>query len=172
MNAKIDKIDDTIKELKKENEDLKQRNEELMKTNLQITRRLDNLEAHSRRNNLLFQGISGSNQERWEESERKVREFICKQLEIQEGNDIEIERAHKLNNRGAGGSKPIIVKFTRYKDAQSVLQKCKEKLNRNSGFAVHQDFTEKVRSERRELSKCMAEAREKGQYATLGMTSL
>ena len=53
-----------------------------------------------------------------------MREYISRDLEINQAN-ISIERAHKI--QGTEKPRPVIVKFSFYKDKESVLKKYKQK---------------------------------------------
>ena len=56
-------------------------------------KKLADLEDHSRRNNLRFDGFKEETNERWEESENIVTDFVKEKLDIEE--DIFIKRAHR-----------------------------------------------------------------------------
>ena len=56
-------------------------------------KKLADLEDHSRRNNLRFDGFKEETNERWEGSENIVTDFVKKKLDIEE--DILIKRAHR-----------------------------------------------------------------------------
>jgi len=59
--------------LKSEKEKLSQENVSIKQKLSNMSIKLDKLEGHSRRNNLLFLGIDGRISESWEKSEQKVR---------------------------------------------------------------------------------------------------
>lgn len=59
------------------------------------------------------------------------------------------------------------MKFNKFKDCQSIFQKAREVLGRDSRFSVQQDFTERVKLHRRELGKEMVKARNDGHYAVI-----
>jgi hypothetical protein len=81
--------------------------------------KLDRLEGYSCRYNVRFLGIEGRISESWEESERKIREFISYTLSLTEKANVETERAHRVGSRRSD-SCPIIAKFSKYKDRESV----------------------------------------------------
>ena len=56
-------------------------------------KKLADLEDHSCRNNLRFDGFKEETNERWEESENIVTDFVKEKLDIEE--DILIKRAHR-----------------------------------------------------------------------------
>ena len=84
----------------------------------------EKLESQSRRDNLKFFGFDGERNETWEESENKVKNYISEGLGIDD-SEIRIERAHRL----AGSKsvpKPIIVKFSFFKDKERVLREYRQ----------------------------------------------
>ena len=84
----------------------------------------ENLEAQSRRDNLKFFGFQDDDKETWEQSEDKLWEYIRTELNIND-SDIKIERAHRL--LGKNSPRPIIVKFSFYKDKDNELQTYRQK---------------------------------------------
>ena len=70
-------------------------------------------------------GIEGNVSENWDDTERKVRNFLCDWLEWIEADSVQIERAHRLRARRNTDSPPIIVNF---KDKSAVLQMSRTKL--------------------------------------------
>lgn len=133
MNRKFDKLENTMTSLKQDNKTLKRQNKDLTKqveelsSELQTVtelakeneRKNERLESQSRRENLKFFGIEESRKESWEESENKVRKYIAEGLNIDNAN-IQIERAHRLG--GSSTPRPIIVKFSFFKDKEKILR--------------------------------------------------
>lgn len=71
-----------------------------------------------------FFDIEESVNETWDQSEQKVRDYIRTELELDE-NGIHIERAHRLP--GKFKPRPLITKFSFYKDKDKVLGAYREK---------------------------------------------
>ena len=88
------------------------------------------------RNNLRFIGIEGEQNEDWNVSETKIRQFISTELNIPVMSDVEIERALRLRSGGDENCRTIIVNFFKNKNSRSVFQKAGEVLNRDSKFSV------------------------------------
>ena len=166
LNNKIDGIEQNVNELRSENERLSVENRKLRTELDKISVKLDSLEAHSRRNNLRFYGLRGNGKETWAESEQRVRDFIVGTMNMEDYEQVEIERAHRLGSIHSP-SRPIIVKFSRYKDKESILLKARELFNADSEFSVKEDFTERIQKHRRELGKRLMEERAKGKSARL-----
>ena len=133
MNKKFDNLDKKVKELKLDNIQLKQQNETLSNqvTDLTTTvisleirvleteKKNEQLEAQSRRENLKFHGINEDENETWDQSETKIRDYLVTELEL-DGANIKIERAHRLPSKSK--PRPIIVKFSHFKDKDEVLK--------------------------------------------------
>ncbi|XP_040074143.1 uncharacterized protein LOC120846445 [Ixodes scapularis] len=113
-----------------------------------VSSRQDDTENRSRRNNLLFYGINDEPNETWSRSELKVIEFCQKNLEVTVAGD-DIERAHGLGRSTSEKPRPFIVNFLSFKVKQHVLSQGFKLKNR--GFSVDEDFSDKVRFERKQL---------------------
>ena len=86
--------------------------------------RRERLEAQSRRENLPIYGLPEEKNETWEDTESKVREYIGRDLELNEAS-ISIERAHRI--QGSEKPRPVIIKFSFYKDREKVLKTYRQK---------------------------------------------
>ena len=156
LNKKFDKMDKSVNQLKKANKKLQDQNLKLTKTVDKLastvselessaevnSSKLDQLEGQSRRQNLKFYEIEESNNETWEASEEKVRTYIRTELDIDDSN-ISIERAHRLP--GKNKPRPIIVKFSFYKDKDRVIKRYRE-LRKSAREASSDDNVSNVAS--------------------------
>ncbi|XP_067685332.1 uncharacterized protein [Haliotis asinina] len=135
-----------------------------------LEKKIDTLEAHSRRSNLIFYGLTENKGETWEQTESKVRSF-CKDKEIIEDIDtVPIERAHRLNTRG--NNRPIIVKFANYKDKQRVVKSSRQILKGDKQYRVSEDLSERVLWVRTQLFPAMEKARSEGKFSFLSYDKL
>lgn len=109
--------------------------------------KIDDLENRSRRSNVLFFGVTDTDEsETWECSERLVTEFCSNRLGITVSS---IARAHRLGGFSSAKKRPIIAKFYNDKDVELVLgQGLKLK---NTPFSISRDYSEAVRDKRRKL---------------------
>lgn len=113
----------------------------------ELTRKVDQMENQSRRENLIFHNIPESEDESWEQCETKVRRFISEELELDEIR-MSVERAHRLNTNSS--PKPVIMKFSRFKDKDKVLRTYREKVKahrerqeqNDEGASANADATE------------------------------
>ena len=117
--------------------------------------------------------------ETWEETETKVRTYIKDELGI-ESENIQIERAHRPP--GKYKPRPVIAKFSFYKDKNKILRKYKDKVKtkRENGtlrsdeetVRISEDFPENVRRIRKLLIPFMKDAIESGKRAYLRFDKL
>ena len=132
------------------------------------------MEAQSRRENLKFYNIQESGKESWAASENKMREYLTYDLHIDESK-ISIERAHRIGSQNK--PRPVIVKFSFYKDKDRVLQAYREKrkIDRMNGgnsdssskIGVCEDFPQRVSRTRQYLIPFMQKAIKNGKRAYL-----
>ena len=137
-NKKFDRLEKSMNSIKKDDKKLKEQNKlltatvnELSNTLEQVDKKVDEiekknerLEAQSRRENVKFYNIPESVKEDWDETERKVRDYIAEELRLDEST-ITIERAHRIGSKAV--PRPIIVKFSFYTDKAKVLKTYREK---------------------------------------------
>ena len=101
----------------------------------QVDDQLEYLEKQSRRNHVRITGIPEDKdvEQSWDDTEKVVKQSIKDKLSINE--DFEIERCHRVNscrrrsNNTAGQSeepRPIVAKFSKWKEKEIVLKKARE----------------------------------------------
>ena len=101
------------------------------------------MEDRTRKNNLRFAGFSESGKESWDESEKKLKDFIQNKLGVK--HNVTIGRAHRtgkinIEDGTANKKRTIVVTFLRHKDKESILTKHKEDQIRNQGEFINEDF--------------------------------
>ena len=78
------------------------------------------LEAYSRRENLKFENIPEDDASR-EDTELVLRSFLERELGYKDAASVEIQRVHRLGKKKEGKLRPILARFLRFKDCQSML---------------------------------------------------
>ena len=134
---------------------------------------IDYLENQSRRNNLRIDGVKERAEETWADTEQALRKVLETDLKMPADhvNAIAIERAHRTGGaQNAERDRTVVVKFTHFKDRDSVLQAARA--NRPRGVFVNEDFSMRVVSRRKELIPEMKEARDRGKIAYLSYDRL
>ena len=104
------------------------------------------LEARSRKNNLLFKGIS---EQRRENCFAEVRRFIQEELRI--NKDFYLERAHRLGRFSSTKTRPIIIAFRDYYDTQEILDA--SSLLRGTEYGISRDYPSEISKARQSLWK-------------------
>ena len=124
------------------------------------------LESHSRRNNLNFFSIPEIADESFSKTESILRNFLDKELRVADVEDISIERAHRVGKpRSDGKPRPIIAKFSFFKDKSYVLSKAPTLAGTN--FGVSSDFPKEIVDIRKSLLPHLRAARKRGCTAKL-----
>ena len=95
------------------------------------------LEARSRRKNILFKGIP---ENRHEDCFEKVTELIRRHLNI--SRDMYLEREHRLGRFDGPKSRPIIVAFIDFCDVEEIMD-CASNL-RGSELGVSRDYPKEI----------------------------
>lgn len=106
------------------------------------------LEDRSRRDNLLFYGLTDSPSESWNQTEEKLMTVVSDTLNLPIPTDS-IERAHRLGAFADNKCRPVIVKFLSFKMKQQILFSS-AKL-KSSGITVSEDYSISTRQARRKL---------------------
>ena len=102
------------------------------------------LEARSRRKNLLFKGIS---EQRRENCFTEARRFIREELGID--RDMYLERAHRLGRFDRNKTRPIIVAFRDFCDTEEILGA--SSLLRGTGYGISRDYPNEISKARQSL---------------------
>ena len=156
FQTKVNDIVTSLGELKDGNTLLKTKVEELTIENQRLwsesgdiaaklertEKKLEDLENRSRRNNLIFHGLTPDKEnETWDDCERLVKKLISGKLGLGCDN-ISFERVHRIGSS-------IIAKFTMFKDKERVMRH-RNKL-KGSNIFVSEDFSLGVRETRKRL---------------------
>ena len=94
------------------------------------------LEARTRRNNLIFNGLGEA---RDENCTLVIKRFLQERLGL---SDLMIERAHRLGRFNRSRSRPIIVSFIESSTIQSILSNA-YKL-KGSPYSINKDFPQEI----------------------------
>lgn len=113
-----------------------------------VVSRCDEAENRMRRCNLLFFGIPDEHKENWETSENKIIAVCSDKLAITTTSS-QYERVHRLGKFASNKCRPIIAKFTFFKDKQAILAGAHRL--KNTGFSIREDFSQATRQAHRKL---------------------
>ncbi|XP_053398799.1 uncharacterized protein LOC123556557 [Mercenaria mercenaria] len=122
--------------------------------------KLNDLEARSMRENLMFYGLKEDSEE---DCSEKVKVFCQDNLEIDASN-MTFDRAHRIGNNTAKKPRPIVVKFHYYSEREKVrkagFDKREQLKERKVGVGIQQP--KQVRDARKELYSVKKAEAEKG----------
>ena len=122
----------------------------------ELQRRHIKLECHSRRGNLKFFGVSERERESNSDTEKILREFMCRKLKIppKDVEEIIFDRVHRISTRTRDGQnsgpRPIIVKLSAYQDKNFIKSFIKN-LPKGTNIGISDDFPKEVDEIRRKL---------------------
>ena len=140
-----------------------------------IEGKLEYLENQSRRNNIKLFGINENRFEEktWSDTEKVVKSALREKLGIQA--DLPIERCHRVNHatgnsRYASQPRPIVAKFSNWKDKEFVLKKARTVKPEGVKFVA--DFARSTLPRREELKPQLRDARANGKIAYFVMDRL
>ena len=161
LKIKMEQIEDRIKllETNLEEEDyysFESRFEELEKKH-------EYLENMSRRNNIKILGLSEDKEKEktWADTEM-VKASINKQLDFA-AEEIQIKRAHRVEKLRDNRPRPVVVRFTSWKQKEAILAKARQITPKDTKF--YQDLSSKSLERRAEQIPRLIQERKKGNIA-------
>lgn len=174
METKVDDIEKSVEfqagELADLKKDLrKERDERFDKVEKDLDKKINDLnsklqllEKHDRKYNLLFYGIK---EEPNEDVFDKIKGILCTDMKIEEERveRIYFAHGHRLPTEGQG-PRPIIIRFTAFEDRELILSKAK--LLAGSRRRILVDLPVVMKKERDRLAKVAFEIRQKEKLQT------
>ena len=159
FEKKFQKVNDNLsKQKQKHKEDIN----ELWKDNDQLCERLRDLEDRSRRDNLRIDGIAELENETWEQTEEILHNLFKEKLELE---NISVERAHRVGNKGKNNKRTIVLKLASFKDKLKIISEARKLKGTN--ISINEDYSKETLEIRKEKWKEVKELRKNGTYAIL-----
>ena len=169
-NMSVNENLEATKLLREENQNLREKvdqledsNRKLQVENSKIKEDLVRLECHSRRNNLLFTGFS----EERNEGERKCLEkvmMVLREAEVDNLENIVINRCHRTGQYIQGKNRPIIANFQSFLDRQHVYKSRGVLAKKKSQYFINEDFPQVIRQRRAKLLPIVNAAKQMPAY--------
>ena len=164
FEKKLQKVNDNLREQKqKHKEDIN----ELWKDNDQLCERLRDLEDRSRRDNLRTDGIAELENETWEQTEEILHNLFKEKLELE---NISVERAHRVGNKGKNNKRTIVLKLASFKDKLKIISEARKLKGTN--ISINEDYSKETLEIRKEKWKEVKELRKNGTMLFWSMTKL
>ena len=177
MNTRFDELKTETDEIKEKQNKMQHKVDDLEMENKRLVNKLDNMEGHMRRNNVVIRGIpdKADGKETWDDCEKAVKDTLITKLDLdaERVSEISIERAHRLprsRNQTPGTSRDMIVKLSFHKDKDAILSKAKQVKPDRVYFM--EDFSDCVKTARYKLKNLMLRARQLDLMAYLSFNKL
>ena len=159
FEKKFQKVNDNLsKQKQKHKEDIN----ELWKDNDQLCERLRDLEDRSRRDNLRIDGIAEVENETWEQTEEILQNLLKEKLQLE---NISVERAHRVGNKGKNDKRTIVLKLASFKDKLKIISEARKLKGTN--ISINEDYSKETLEIRKEKWKEVKELRKNIAYAIL-----
>ena len=131
--------------------------------------KVTSLEAHSRRDNLLIDGITEGEPD---DVTSKVKHIFKTKLNLENVEDMKIVRCHRLGVRRRNAKQPrtVIIKFHWFGDRTAVWQARKNL--KGSNIFIKEDFPKEIEDKRRILRPVLQKALSSGKEAFLNVDTL
>lgn len=162
---KIDDIEIRMNTYEQEIEKLKRALKVSSEKNQELSERLTSNEEYSRRENLIFDGVSQSN---GENCALKIKKILSEKMGVLDTENIKFQRIHRMPFKVT--PQPIIVRFLMYSDRDRVWNQRKEL--KGSNIFIREDYSNEVVNNRKKLFPIMKRAQELGHNAYLSRDKL
>ena len=161
FEKKFQKVNDNLsKQKQKHKEDIN----ELWKDNDQLCERLRDLEDRSRRDNLRIDGIAEVENETWEQTEEILHNLFKEKLELE---NISVERAHRVGNKGKNNKRTIVLQLASFKDKLKIISEARKLKGTN--ISINEDYSKETLEIRKEKWKEVKELRKNGYVCYFGL---
>lgn len=151
--GKLNTLSKTVQSISDKMSLLSRENSQLRNENQLLQERLIKLECHSRRQNVVFEGIPEQNDETTKACKDKVMEKINAIPNVPES--IKISRCHRVGPLRKDQTRAIKCYVESFDDKVKLFRACRKKLE--EGVAIHDDFPPEV-EERRKILKPILKA--------------
>lgn len=179
MKTSLEFSQQQIEDLRKENAFLKGVVEKVQQSAVSLTlekklmkETLLDIQCREMRDNLIFSGISEDKAEDKAEPEKKVKDFMSKNLKLSPEvvKDITFSRVHRLGRPVEGKNRPIIARFEHYKHKELVKSRGKEL--KGTSLWLNDHFPVEINDRRKQLFPIMRENRALNHRVALSVDKL
>ena len=120
-------------------------------------------EVYNRRENLRFFGIPESTTAA-ENIFEVMRNFLKEELDLENADNIEFQRAHRIGKKKLGEARPVIVRFLKFPERELVFRKARV-LESDTEVKVYSDLPKEISERRKRQWPRLKKAREEGKIA-------
>ena len=162
--ASVAKLEEKVVNIEKHMLQLKIENRGLKEENAHLTRRSDNQDIYSRRDNLVIRGVSEGAVEDDNAGENAARDFFKQQLRVDDPviDRIQFVRCHRLGKKLQHSKRPIIVRFEHFSDRQLIWNR---RIHlKGKAYSLHENFANDVEYRRRLMYPILAASRKSAKH--------
>lgn len=146
---------------------------QLRAENVKLDGTLTYMQSQSMRNNLVFTNISEVENERNEDTERILRQFVVEKMKVAQNlvDEIRFERVHRVGEKQPGIiQRNIVAKFTLFKDREMIRRSRREL--KGTRYYVNEQFPKAVADRRKALRVELRKALDSGKRAWISYDTL
>ena len=166
LETSITFINDEFESFKSDLADIKTENSNLKQDIMTLKEEVIDNKCRSMRSNLLLHGVAEQKEEKCEDV---IRQFIQQKLDINTDTMV-IERSHRIGGYQQGKCRPIVTRFLRYKDKETI-KKASYKL-KGTRFGLSDQFPKEIVARRAVLRPIEKDHKSRGQPAFLSIDKL
>ena len=120
-------------------------------------------EVHNRRENLRFFGVPESTTG-VQNTFSVMHNFLKEELNLENAENIEFQRAHRIGKKKPGQTRPVIVRFLKFPEREMVFRRARE-LEGETDVKVYSDLPKEISERRKKQWPRLKKAREEGKIA-------
>lgn len=156
INTQFEENKVAVMNVERDLNNIKQAVDSAITCNKSLSDDIVDLQARSMRDNLLFFGIDeAADNDVNENCIEAVQKFCAEKLEIDD--TLVLERAHRIGKRKQGKPRPIVVKFNRFQQRETVRHSS-SKL-KDSRYSITEQYPKPIQENRKRLWPIYKEAR-------------
>ena len=120
-------------------------------------------EVYNRRENLRFFGVPESTTG-VQNTFSVMHNFLKEELNLENAENIEFQRAHRIGKKKPGETRPVIVRFLKFPEREMVFRRARE-LEGETDVKVYSDLPKEISERRKKQWPRLKKAREEGKIA-------
>ena len=165
-------VNDRLENLEFSGGELFDKLERLENDNKKLQEKMTYLQSKSMRNNLIFTNLPEDENERSENTERKLRQVLVDKLKMAQDavDNLKLERVHRMGIPRSRYSRNIVCKFSLFKDREEVRKR--SSYLKGTNFFVQEQFPSEIVEKRKLLLPKLKEAKRDGKKAWLSYDTL
>lgn len=172
IENKLSNCHEELKKLTLENAELREENIKLKEQVMEQDDRLDLLEKETRKKKIVIQGIQDSQEECDLELKEKIR-TVLRKIEVQINIENETQEVIRLGRYGNGRTRPVLIELNTWNKKWEIMKSAKKLRDfKDLKIWITEDYSKKVREQRKTLLDHMKKARANGQKAVISYNKL